>query len=67
MEKKLKILTGGYQLQAQALMKQLHDWYGQIEQTQLELSAFNFLQRQEMAAISRRLELLAEDVSRQTD
>lgn len=67
MEKKLKILTGGYQSRAQALMKQLHDLYEQIEQAQLELSTFNFLQRQEMAAIPRRLESLTEDVSRQTE
>jgi hypothetical protein len=38
-------------------MKQLHDLYEQIEQAQLELSTFNFLQRQEMAAIPRRLEV----------
>lgn len=67
MEKKLKILTGGYQSRAQALIKQLHDLYEQIEQAQLELSTFNFLQRQEMAAIPRRLESLTEDVSRQTE
>ncbi|KDR18926.1 cell division cycle 5-like protein [Zootermopsis nevadensis] len=67
MEKKLKILTGGYQSRAQALMKQLHDLYEQIEQAQLELSTFNFLQRQEMAAIPRRLESLTEDVTRQTE
>ncbi|XP_069680560.1 cell division cycle 5-like protein [Periplaneta americana] len=67
MEKKLKILTGGYQSRAQALIKQLHDLYEQIEQAQLELSTFRFLQRQEMAAIPRRLESLTEDVTRQTE
>ncbi|KAJ9592544.1 hypothetical protein L9F63_015779 [Diploptera punctata] len=67
MEKKLKILTGGYQSRAQALIKQLHDLYDQIEQGQLELSTFRFLQRQEMAAIPRRLESLTEDVNRQTE
>ncbi|PSN39298.1 Cell division cycle 5-like protein [Blattella germanica] len=67
MEKKLKILTGGYQSRAQALIKQLHDLYEQIEQGQLELSTFRFLQRQEMAAIPRRLESLTEDVNRQTE
>lgn len=46
-----------FQSRAQALMKQLHDLYEQIEQAQLELSTFNFLQRQEMAAIPRRLEV----------
>jgi hypothetical protein len=38
-------------------MKQLHDLYEQIEQAQLELSTFYFLQRLEMAAIPRRLEV----------
>jgi hypothetical protein len=46
-----------FQSRAQALIKQLHDLYEQIEQAQLELSTFNFLQRQEMAAIPRRLEV----------
>nr|CAD7589113.1 unnamed protein product [Timema genevievae] len=67
MEKKLKILTGGYQSRAQALIKQLHALYEQIEQSQLELSTFQFLQKQEQAAIPRRLESLTEDVTRQTD
>lgn len=67
MEKKLKILTGGYQSRAQALIKQLHDLYDQMEQSYLELSTFKFLQQQEMAAIPRRLESLTEDVNRQTE
>jgi hypothetical protein len=46
-----------FQSRAQAFIKQLHDLYEQIEQAQLELSTFNFLQRQEMAAIPRRLEV----------
>lgn len=67
MEKKLKILTGGYQSRAQALIKQLHDLYEQLEQSHLELSTFKFLQQQEMAAIPRRMESLTEDVNRQTE
>ncbi|XP_067008345.1 cell division cycle 5-like protein [Anabrus simplex] len=67
MEKKLKILTGGYQSRAQALIKQLHDLTEQLEQSHLELSTFKFLQQQEMAAIPRRIESLTEDVNRQTE
>ncbi|XP_012276782.1 cell division cycle 5-like protein [Orussus abietinus] len=67
MEKKLKILTGGYQTRAQVLTKQLHDLWEQIEQAHLELSTFKFLQSQEEAAIPRRVNALAEDVNRQTE
>ncbi|KAK6635552.1 CDC5 cell division cycle 5-like protein [Polyplax serrata] len=65
MEKKLKVLTGGYQTRAQALIKQAQDLYDQIEQAHLELSTFKFLQRQEEAAIPRRIQALTEDVTRQ--
>ena len=51
------IILSYFQSRAQALIKQLHDLYDQIEQAQLELSTFRFLQRQEMAAIPRRLEV----------
>lgn len=57
MEKKLKILTGGYQSRAQALIKQLHDLYDQIDQANLELSTFKFLQEQEKAALPRRIQV----------
>lgn len=36
-------------------MKQLQDLYDQIEQAALEMSTFRFLQKQEEAAIPRRL------------
>ncbi|XP_046435737.1 cell division cycle 5-like protein [Neodiprion virginianus] len=67
MEKKLKILTGGYQTRAQGLSKQIHDLWEQIEQAHLELSTFKFLQAQEEAAVPRRLNALMEDVNRQTE
>ncbi|KAF5298294.1 hypothetical protein FQR65_LT09805 [Abscondita terminalis] len=67
MEKKLKILTGGYQSRAQALVKQLHDLYEQIDQANLELSTFNFLEEQEKAALPRRIQSLTEDVNRQVE
>lgn len=56
-EKKLKILTGGYQARAQALIKQLQDTFEQIEQNSLSLSTFRFLGEQESVAIPRRLEV----------
>lgn len=67
MEKKLKVLLGGYQTRGQALVKQLHDLYDQVEQAYLELSTFKFLQSQEEAAIPRRIQALTEDVNRQVE
>ncbi|XP_015185878.1 PREDICTED: cell division cycle 5-like protein [Polistes dominula] len=67
MERKLKVLTGGYQTRAQVLIKQLHDLCEQIEQAHLELSTFKFLQNQEEAAVPRRVNALIEDVNRQTE
>lgn len=67
MEKKLRILTGGYQSRAQALLKQLHDAFEQIDQANLELSTFKFLQEQEKAALPRRIQSLTEDVQRQME
>lgn len=57
MEKRLRILTGGYQSRSQALLKQLHDAYEQIDQANLELSTFKFLQDQEKAALPRRVQV----------
>ncbi|XP_033224510.1 cell division cycle 5-like protein [Belonocnema kinseyi] len=67
MEKKLKILTGGYQGRAQALSKQFNDTWTQIEQLRLELSTFKFLKAQEEAALPRRINALVEDVNRQKE
>jgi len=67
MEKKLKILTGGYQSRAQGLIKQLHDMYDNIDQANLELNTFRFLQEQEQSALPRRIQSLTEDVNRQME
>ncbi|KAJ1521666.1 hypothetical protein ONE63_003312 [Megalurothrips usitatus] len=67
MEKKLKVLTGGYQSRAQVLIKQLQELYEQLEHADMELSTFRFLQLQEMAAIPRRIESITEDVNRQKE
>ncbi|QQP51962.1 Uncharacterized protein FKW44_013462, partial [Caligus rogercresseyi] len=64
-EKKLKILTGGYQSRAQAQIKQIHDLEDQIEQSRLEMSTFEFLKNQETDAIPQRLLSIQEDVDRQ--
>ena len=66
-EKKLKILTGGYQARAQGLIKQSHDLQEQIEQARLELSTFKFLRDKETQAIPKRLESITEDVERQRE
>ncbi|XP_058788836.1 cell division cycle 5-like protein [Phymastichus coffea] len=67
LEKKLKITLGGYQTRAQVLIKQYTDLQDQIDQLRLELSTFKFLQKQEDAALPRRLESLMEDVNRQKE
>ncbi|KAM3967198.1 LOW QUALITY PROTEIN: cell division cycle protein 21 [Aphomia sociella] len=67
MEKRLRVLTGGYQSRAASLIKQFQELQDQIEQANLELSTFKFLAEQEKAAIPRRIESLTEDVNRQTD
>lgn len=67
MEKKLRILTGGYQSRAQALIKQLHDMFEQAEQTYLELRTFQTLQEHENLAIPKRVEALTDDVNRQVE
>ena len=66
-EKKLKILTGGYQSRAQALIKQVTDTRDQIEQSRLELSTFKYLKDKETEAIPKRLQSITDDVARQTD
>merc|ERR1712025_241724 len=65
-EKKLKILTGGYQSRAAGLIKQLNDQAEQLEQSRLELATFDQLKISETAAIPRRLKMIKEDVGKQT-
>jgi len=67
LEKKLKILLGGYQSRSQGLLKQFHDIYEQIEQTHVEATTFDNLRQHEIQAIPKRLESLTEDVSRQME
>ncbi|XP_028855826.1 cell division cycle 5-like protein [Denticeps clupeoides] len=67
MEKKMKILLGGYQSRALGLMKQLSDLWDQVEQANVELRTFQELKKQEDLAIPRRQEALREDVQRQQE
>lgn len=66
-EKKLRILTGGYQSRGQALIKQLQDIVEQVEQTYLELKTFETLRHHEGLAVPKRVESLTEDVNRQVE
>lgn len=66
-EKKLKILTGGYQTRAQNLIKRLYELYEQVDQASLELNTFKFLQSQEEVAVPKRIQSLKEDVERQIE
>ncbi|XP_036397968.1 cell division cycle 5-like protein [Megalops cyprinoides] len=67
MEKKMKVLLGGYQSRAMGLMKQLSDLWDQVEQAHVELRTFQELKKQEDTAIPRRQEALREDVQRQQE
>ncbi|KAG5454877.1 CDC5 cell division cycle 5-like protein [Clonorchis sinensis] len=65
LEKKLRILLGGYQSRAQTLMKAIQESVDQIEQSQMELVTYERLHEQERGAIVRRSEILESDVDRQ--
>ncbi|XP_072292722.1 cell division cycle 5-like protein [Eucyclogobius newberryi] len=67
LEKKLKILLGGFQSRALGLLKQHNDLWEQVEQAATELQTFTQLKTQEDTAIPRRLEALREDVGRQME
>ena len=64
LEKKLKILTGGYQARTSALSKQVTDIHDQTEQAYVELETFKKLQELETQAIPKRLEVMLSTYSR---
>ncbi|CAB4038933.1 cell division cycle 5 [Paramuricea clavata] len=66
-EKKLKVLLGGYQSRAVGLVKQLSDVHDQVEQAYVEKRTFEELRNQETNSIPKRLQALEEDVQRQTE
>lgn len=67
LEKKLKILLGGYQSRSQTLQKQLQEMHEQVEQTVVEMKTFENLREHEVIAVPKRVESLTEDVARQMD
>ncbi|XP_074646818.1 cell division cycle 5-like protein [Tubulanus polymorphus] len=67
LEKKLKVLLGGYQSRAQGLIKQLQDMFEQMEQAHIEEQTFLHLRQHEIGAIPKRMESLTEDVTRQKE
>ncbi|EDV25235.1 uncharacterized protein TRIADDRAFT_37778 [Trichoplax adhaerens] len=67
LEKKLKVLLGGYQARAVAAQKQLAELNEQLEQTNLECKTFEQLRLQELNAIERRKEAMKESLSRQVE
>jgi pre-mRNA-splicing factor CDC5/CEF1 len=67
LEKKLKVLMGGYQARALGLSKQMADIHDQVEQTFIEMKTFEALRIQELQSIPIRLESLNEAVARQSE
>jgi len=65
MEKKLKVLLGGYQSRAQGLAKQLQDSYDQLEVMHVEKATFLQLKEREEVAIASRLQRATDEVIRQ--
>nr|UEK51571.1 HOX-like protein 6 [Parasacculina yatsui] len=67
LEKKLKVLLGGYQSRFGVMSKQLQETTDQLEQSRLDLTTFSSLQEHEQIAIPRRIQSLQEDVNRQKE
>ncbi|KAK7485137.1 hypothetical protein BaRGS_00023547 [Batillaria attramentaria] len=67
LEKKLKILLGGYQSRAQGRIKQMTDLSDQLEHTYLEMKTFENLRQHEIGAIPKCMESLKEDVQWQME
>lgn len=67
LEKKLKILLGGYMARGQALSKQLSDTHEQVEQSVVELETFKKLQSLERMAMPKRFQKLKEEVEELSD
>ncbi|XP_003741284.1 cell division cycle 5-like protein [Galendromus occidentalis] len=67
LEKKLRVLLGGYHSRSQALEKRIQELQDQQEQASIEKDTFEALAAQEAGASSRRLENLREDVQRQKE
>ena len=67
LEKKLRILTTGYNSKAQTSLKRIQDLYDQIDEAALKLDTFKFLEEQEHLALPRRIEILEADIRKQIE
>eukprot|EP00117_Sycon_ciliatum_P007989 scpid36283/ scgid10888/ Cell division cycle 5-like protein; Pombe cdc5-related protein len=67
LEKKLKVLAGGYQSRTQGILKQMSETQDQVEATLIELKTFEALRMQELQAIPKRLGTLKEEVTQQRE
>ncbi|PAA92309.1 hypothetical protein BOX15_Mlig003770g1 [Macrostomum lignano] len=65
LERKLKVLLGGYQARAKTLAKQLAEGQEALDQAAIELETYQRLRQHELGAIASRLESLEDDVQRQ--
>ena len=66
-EKKLKVLTTGYQGRAMNMIKQLSETYDQIDASYVELKTFESLYAKEKGAIPHRLSAAEEDYRLQVE
>lgn len=66
-EKKIKILTAGYQSKAQKMINNIQELNEQADQLELELNSLKLLAEQEKIAMGKRVQSLTEDVNRQME
>ncbi|XP_045467049.1 cell division cycle 5-like protein [Harmonia axyridis] len=66
-EKKIKILTAGYQSKAQKMINNIQELNEQADQLELELNSLKLLAEQEKIAMGKRVQCLTEDVNRQME
>lgn len=66
-EKKIKILTTGYQSKAQKMINNIQELNEQADQLELELNSLKLLAEQEKIAMGKRVQSLTEDVNRQME
>lgn len=66
-EKKLKIILGGYQSRAASMTKQLAEAHELIEQLTIELETFKVLREHELKSMPSRVKILQEDVKDQME
>lgn len=67
LERRIKVLTDGYQVRAGKLWSQVESIYKQMDTAETELKCFQALQVQEQFAASNRINTLWEEVQKQKD